>query len=129
MVRGFFLSAAALVICAGPAFAANPVDTCKEPVVPKMPVGKTAVAADLIKAASEVKAYVLASDEYQQCVKDEVAKWEKDAADTKTPLDARFKNAVLKKGDDNQTKKERLGAAYGVSAADYKAAHPPAKKP
>jgi hypothetical protein len=129
MLRGISLSVAGLMLLAAPVFAANPVDTCKEPVVPKMPQGKTAAAADLIKAAGEVKTYVMASDDYQQCIKSEVDKWEMDATASKMPLDPKFKNAVLKKGDDNQAKKERLGAAYQLSATEYKAAHPPGKKP
>jgi len=129
MIRGIFLPVAALALLAGPAFgAAAPDAACKEPVSPAMPDGKTSPAADIIKAANGVKAFVAESDLYQACIKDAVDKLEVAATISKTPVDPKVKAELEKKGDDNQTKKEQLGAAYAATAAAYRAAHPPAAK-
>ncbi len=129
MIRRIFLPAAALVLLAGPAFAAAAPDAaCKEPVAPAMPDGKTAPAADIIKAANGVKAFVAESDLYQQCLKDVVDKLDVAATISKTPVDPKVKADLEQKGDGNQAKKEQLGAAYAATAAAYRAAHPPAAK-
>jgi hypothetical protein len=129
MIRRIFLPAAALLLLAGPAFAAAAPDAaCKEPVSPTMPDGKTAPAAEIIKAANGVKAFVAESDLYQQCLKDVVDKLDVAATISKTPVDPKVKADLEQKGDANQVKKEQLGAAYAATAAAYRAAHPPAAK-
>jgi hypothetical protein len=63
-----------------------------------------------------VKAYVVDSDAYENCLKDEIDR--EDNPQVKADLAAR--------GDANQASKERLDAAYAVTTAAYEAAHPPA---
>jgi hypothetical protein len=129
MIRGICLPVAALVMLAAPAFsAAAPGAACKEPVSPTMPDGKTVPASEIIKAANAVKAFVAESDLYQQCLKDVVEKLDIAATVSKTPVDPKVKAELEQKGDDNQLKKEQLGAAYSATAAAYRAAHPPAAK-
>ena len=121
---------AALVMLTAPVFAVEAPDAaCMEPTVPTMPNGRTAPAADVVAAANNVKAYVAGSDAYQQCLRDVLVKMEETAKETKKAEDPKLKAALVKKGDDNQKKKEQLGASYAAVAAAYRAAHPqPAKK-
>jgi hypothetical protein len=99
-----------------PSVAQVNVTECIEPIVPIMPNGRTAPAAAIIAAANAVKAYVVDSDAYQNCLKEEIDR--EDNPQVKADLSAR--------GDANQASKERLDAAYAVTAAAYEAAHPPA---
>lgn len=122
MIRGMCLSAAALVMFAAPAFAAD--SACKEPTSPTMPDGKTAPAAQIVAAANAVKAFVTDSDAYQQCLKDEIDKMEVAAKAEKKAVDPKVKADYEAMGDANQTKKEMLGAAYAATAAAYRSAHP-----
>jgi hypothetical protein len=112
------------MMLAAPAIAAAPDAACKEPTSPAMPNGKTAPAKDVIAAANAVKAYVAASDAYQECLKEAVEKMETDAKTNKVEVDAKLKSNLEAKGDANQAKKEQLGAAYAATAAAYRTAHP-----
>jgi hypothetical protein len=139
MMRRICLSAA-FVMLAAPAFAAAD-DACINPTAPTMPNGKTAAREEVIAAANNVKAYVAESDKYQECLKgiiegidQDYAKAEAQAkADKKTvaaKVKADFsksKSDLVKKGEANQTAKEKLGAAYAATAAAYRTAHPPAR--
>jgi hypothetical protein len=127
MMRRICLSAAFIMIAA-PAFAAE-VCMDKQPTMPKMPDGRTAPAADVIAASNAVKAYVAASDVYQQCLKEQIDAMEATAKTEKKAADPKVKANLVKLGDDNQESKERLGAAYNAVAAAYRAAHPaPARR-
>ena len=135
MIRGMWLSAAALMMLAVPAIAAAPEDACMQPAMPKMPDGKTAPAKDIIAAAAAVKAFVAESDAYQICLKQQVDQIDQMEAKAKTDktaaLDPKVKAAMDKskaemttKGDQNQANKETLGAMYSATAAAYRQAHP-----
>ena len=103
-----------------------------------MPNGRTAAREEVIAAANNVKAYVAESDKYQECIKgviegmDQAQKQAEDQAKAdKKPLATRVRADyaksradLIKKGEANQTAKEKLGAAYAATAAAYRAAHP-----
>ena len=136
MIRRICLSTV-FVVLAAPAFAAVD-DSCKDPVAPTMPNGRTAAREDIITAANNVKTYVAESDKYQECLRGVIegidqasAKMDAEAKATKKPVDAKLKAEMTKskgemtaKGDANQKKKEQLGASYAAVAAAYRAAHP-----
>ena len=123
MTRGFLLTAA-LVIMAGPAFAQAFEDKCSAPIAPVVPNGKTAAVPQLTQAASDVKSYIKASDDYQACLLAEINTYEADAKGTKAGIDPNIRKTLEAKGDTNQKDKERLGAAYNKAVGDYRAAHP-----
>src|SRR5262245_13381530 len=91
---------------------------CKEPTLPTMPNGRTAPAADIIAAANAVKAYVVDSDVYQQCLKYHIDSIDLSAFAFISIFD------MTAKGDANQARKEQLGASYAAVAAAYRSAHP-----
>jgi hypothetical protein len=136
MMRRICLSAA-FVMFAAPAFAAAD-DACTNPTAPTMPNGKTAAREEIIAAANNVKAYVADSDKYQACLKgvlegmdqeytkaDAQAKADKKPLATKVKVDyTKTRAELVKKGEANQTTKEKLGASYAATAAAYRSAHP-----
>jgi|KBSMisStaDraftv2_1062788.scaffolds.fasta_scaffold1010177_1 hypothetical protein len=122
MTRGILLTTAAFVMLAAPAFA-QVEDKCMGPIAPVVPNGKTADAATLGQAAKDVVAFIKASDEYQNCLLTEISTYEKEAKDSKQPVDASVRRTLMAKGDANQKAKERIGKEYNTAAAAYKAAH------
>jgi hypothetical protein len=122
MTRGILLTTAAFAMLAAPAFAQVP-DKCMGPIAPVVPNGRTADAAALGQAAKDVVAYIKASDEYQNCLLTEITTYEKDAKDSKQPVDGNVRKTLMAKGDANQKEKERIGKEYNTAAAAYKASH------
>jgi hypothetical protein len=88
-----------------------------------VPNGKTADAATLGQAAKDVVAFIKASDEYQNCLLTEISTYEKDAKDSKQPVDGNVRKTRMAKGDANQKEKEKVGKEYNLAATAYKAAH------
>ena len=123
MTRGLLVTAA-LVMLAGPAFAQAFEDKCSAPIAPVVPDGKTAAVPQLTQAANDVKNYIKASDDYQQCLLAEITTYETQAKGTKQGIDSNIRKTLESKGDTNQKDKERLGAAYNKAVGDYRAAHP-----
>lgn len=121
MTRGILLTAAAVIMLAAPAFAA---DRCSAPISPIVPDGKTATVAQLSQAAKEVVAFIKASDDYQACLLADITAQDKEAKDNKKTLDPVVRKALEDKGDANQKDKERVGGEYNRAAAAYKTAHP-----
>jgi hypothetical protein len=121
MNRGIFLSAAALMMLAGPAMAQN---RCVTPNAPLVPDGKTATAAQLIATSADVKKFIKDSDDYQNCLLTDLATQQDQAKKDKKELDPTVKAAIESKGDSNQKDKERVGKEYNAAAVAYRAAHP-----
>ena len=106
---------------------------CMEPATPTMPDGKTAARAEIIAAAGAAKEFITKSDEYQGCLNAEyeaaVNAGQAAAKEKKTSFDATKLNKDREaKIATNQKKKEDVGKAYGVAAAAFKQANPPAAK-
>ena len=122
MTRGICLTATALVLLAAPAFAQ---DKCgPQPTAPKVPNGKTASVADLNAAATDIKAFVKASDDWQVCLKTDLDAQMTAAKDAKVAFDPKVKASIERMGDANQKDKERVGKEYATAAADWRKAHP-----
>lgn len=135
MKRAVWLLAVALPALASPVFVpALAQSACMEPAVPTMPDGKTAARAEIIAAAGAAKEFITKSDEFQGCLNAEYeatvnAMKAEAAKDKSKAVDATKLNAEREaKITANQKKKEDVGKAYGVAAAAFKAANPPAAK-
>ena len=122
MTRGILLTTAAFAMLAAPAFA-QVQDKCMGPIAPVVPNGKTADAAALGQVAKDVVAFIKNSDDYQLCLKTEIDTYEKNAKDSKQPVDSNVRKTLTAKGDTNQKEKERVGKEYNLAAAAYKSAH------
>jgi hypothetical protein len=130
MKRGLWLLAVVVPALAVPAFLpALAQSACMEPAVPTMPDGKTAARAEIIAAAGAAKEFMSKSDEFQGCLNAEYEATVNAAKAKKEPFDATKINAEREaKITANQKKKEDVGKAYGVAAAAFKQANPPAAK-
>jgi len=122
MLGKFGLAAAALVISAVPALAAN---SCDEPYAPAAIDGSTATEAQMKGARDDVMNFMKSSDDYQSCLLDDLKAQEDAAAKAKDPkpLDPSVKAGVDKKVDENQRMKEKVGAEFNAAVMAYKAAH------
>ena len=119
--RTFWLLLPALML-AGPAIAAE--HACKAPISPSVPDGRTAEARQLVAANTELKAFIEASDQYQQCLNDWMGAEQLAATGAKKAMDPKIKAEHDRLGDANQKEKERVGGLYNAAATAYRQAHP-----
>lgn len=98
---------------------------CQRPAVPAAKIdGAKATMEEIQAAKKDVMAFMTASDDYQNCVIEEV-KTKRDAATAnKTKLDPAVTKAADESIKANQADKERVGADFNAAAKAYKAAHP-----
>jgi hypothetical protein len=97
---------------------------CERPTPPAPVDGKTATLEQILAAKSSVAGFMTASDAYQACLMDEVAAQRAAAKAAKTSFDPAIAKAADARVDENQSDKERAGAAYNAAAKAYKATHP-----
>ena len=126
MIRGICLSTVAFVMLAAPTFAAE--NTCALPMVPAMPDGATAPAADIRAAAASVTNYVKESDAYQECLNIEFNKMIDQSKKDKKVVGPEANAEREARIAANQESKVKLGEAYTATAAAYRTAHPPAPR-
>jgi len=121
MIRGLCLSAVAFVALATPALAD---DGCVTPYAPTVPAGGKATTEQMKTASDEVKAFLKASDDFQNCLALYLQQQTAAAQKEKKELDPTIKASVLAKGDANQREKERVGGEFNAAVRAYKAAQP-----
>jgi hypothetical protein len=97
---------------------------CTAPAAPGAVDGGTATKDQLLAGITAVKAFIAASDTYQQCLGDDL-KVQKDAATAaKKPLDPAIEQGVMTKVSTNQAQKEKAGAETNAAVGAYKKLHP-----
>jgi len=115
------LAAALMLGSAVPALAES---ACQEPIAPAAIDGSTATAAQLKAAVGDVKTFLKQSDDYQDCMWNELKaaddKAKKDKKDPDPQLDADTRAKVAA----NQKLKEKVGNEYNAAAQAYNAKHP-----
>lgn len=115
------LFATAAALAAGPALAEG---ACVRPTAPTVVDGATATMEQLTASKNEVVAFMGASDAYQTCVYDDLAKQRAAAKENKTKLDPQVAKTAQAEVEANQADKEKAGADFNAAAKAYKAAHP-----
>jgi hypothetical protein len=113
-----------LVLGATPAFA--DMSSCYEPLPPAAVDGSAATERQMKSALTDVKDFIKASDDYQNCMNSEFIAMQKKAKESKdkTPLDPSIAPSVQAKIDQNQKLKEKIGNEYNAAVVAYKAKHP-----
>lgn len=97
---------------------------CQPPIAPVAPDGRTSTQAQMMAAVTDAKNFISQSDVYQQCMVDYV-KAQKDAATKdKRPFDKFIESDAMKKIDENQSDKVKVGAEINGAVAAFKASHP-----
>ncbi len=114
--------AAALAICtAVPALAQS---TCQEPIAPAAVDGNTATKEQIHEALQDVKTFIKQSDDYQECLYNDLKAQSDQAKKDKKDLDPSIPAAIDAKVKSNQALKERVGAEFNAAAQAYNAKHP-----
>lgn len=102
---------------------------CSDPIAPSAVSGGTATEQQMKDAKADVLNFMKSSDDYQQCLINQVKAGKAEAAKhagdkTPKPFDPAIETAANAKIDANQRLKEKVGAEYNAAVAGYKAAHP-----
>ena len=121
MLRKITLAALLASAVAMPAFAQGAA--CTAPAEPAAIDGSTATADQMKTAITGVRAFIAASDVYQECLMKDVAA-KKAAATADKPFDPAIEQSATAAGLANQALKEKVGNGYNAAAAAYKKAHP-----
>lgn len=124
MFRKFGMAALILTASAIPAFAAS--SSCSNPIAPAAVDGSTASEAQMKGAHDDVVNFIKASDDYQQCLVDDLDMQKEAAAKAKNPkpFDSSIEDAVNDKIAANQRLKEKVGGEYNASVQAFKSKHP-----
>ena len=117
---------ALVMVSAAPAFAQM---GCVDPIAPTAVDGAHASQQQMKDAHADVVDFMKSSDDYQQCLIDQVRSAKADAAkhagDKGHPaFDPAIETNANAKIDANQRLKEKVGAEYNAAVAGYKATHP-----
>jgi hypothetical protein len=115
-----------VVLSAMPAFAQM---GCSDPIAPSAVDGSKATKQQMVDAHSDVTTFMKASDDFQQCLLDQVKVAKADAIAHASNHDAKKFDPAIEtnanaKIDANQRLKEKVGAEYNAAVAGYKASHP-----
>jgi hypothetical protein len=114
------LSAALGLAAPGLALAA----ACERPTAPVAIDGASATLDQLRAAKTGVTDFMTASDTYQGCLVDDLAAQRAAAKASKTNLDPAVAKTVETKINENQSDKEKVGAAFNAAVKAFKTAHP-----
>ena len=122
MIGKFGLAVAALLISAAPALA----DSCGgDPVAPAAVDGSKATEQQMKDAIADFKTFQAASDDYQQCLVNDLHRQEAEAAKAKDPkpLDPSIQQGVDAKVSANQRLKEKVAGELNAAIVAYKQNH------
>jgi flagellar biosynthesis GTPase FlhF len=124
MFRKFGMAALILTASAIPAFAAS--SQCSNPIAPAAVDGSLASEAQMKGAHDDVVNFIKSSDDYQQCLVNDLDAQKEAAAKAKDPkpLDPSIEDAVNEKIAANQRLKEKVGGEYNAAVQAFKSKHP-----
>ena len=78
----------------------------------------------MMAAVTDAKNFIAQSDVYQQCLLNYVKAQKDQAAKDKTPFDKFIESEAMKKVNQNQADKEKVGSEINGAVAVYKQSHP-----
>ena len=97
---------------------------CTAPVAPAKVDGSTATKDQLLGGIKDAKAFIAASDTYQDCLSADLKTQKDQAAADKKPLDPSIEAGIDAKVNENQAQKEKVGTEINGAVGDYKKVHP-----
>ena len=124
MYSKFGAAVALLLLSVSPSFAAS--SSCEDPIAPTQVDGTKATQQQMKDAIQDFKTFQAASDDYQQCLVNDLKQQKAEATKGKDPkpLDPSIEAGVNAKIDANQRLKEKVGGELNASIQAFKAAHP-----
>ncbi|HXR95463.1 MAG TPA: hypothetical protein VN718_06275 [Rhizomicrobium sp.] len=114
----------ALIFFAGGILPALAQADCQPPIAPVAPDGRASSQAQMMAAVTDAKNFIAQSDVYQQCMLDYVKAQKDQAAKDKTPFDKFIESDAMKKINENQADKVKVGSDINGAVAAFKASHP-----
>jgi hypothetical protein len=97
---------------------------CSAPVAPAKVDGNTVTKDQLLAGIKDAKAFIAASDIYQDCLQADLKSQQDQATADKKPLDPAISAGILAKVNDNQAQKQAVGDSINVAVGDFKKTHP-----
>lgn len=116
MIRNVLLCAAVVVAMAAPARAQ---DQCVAPKAPAIPDGAKATANQIIAAQNEIKAYAAASDSFQKCLAQELARQDALAKQNSTEPDPGLLSAVQVKSAAQRNDVQQVVTAWTAAVEAF----------
>jgi hypothetical protein len=105
-----------------PALAQQP--DCQAPIAPVAPDGRTSTQAQMAAGIGDANRFIKDSDAYQGCLLAFVKAQKDQAAKDKTSFDKFIESDAMKKINENQAEKVKVGAEINGAVAVFKASHP-----
>ena len=97
---------------------------CVAPTAPQVNIDPaSATMTQMVAAVNDVKAFIAASDQYQDCLNKDIAA-KKAAASPDRPFDPAIERELDARGEANQSLKQRAGDQINQAVAAWKAKHP-----
>jgi hypothetical protein len=117
-------STLALLLLTGGTLPAMAQADCQPPIAPVAPDGRASTQAQMMAAVTDAKNFIAQSDVYQQCLLSYVQAQKDLAAKDKTPFDKFIESEAMKKVNQNQADKQKVGSEINGAVAVYKQSHP-----
>jgi len=114
----------AVLLFAGGILPAMAQADCQAPIAPAAPDGRTSTQAQMVAAAGDARNFIAQSDVYQQCLLDYVKAQKDQATKDKRPFDKFIESGAMKKINENQADKVKVGADINNAIAAFKTSHP-----
>ena len=116
MIRKILFAGAIVFVFAAPAWAQ---DQCVAPATPEIPDGAKATAAQIVAAQNSIKSYAAASDTYQACLAQEIARQKELAKQTNVEFDPQIQAAIQVKSAAQRKDVERIATTWGASVQAF----------
>ena len=114
----------ALVLLAGGVTPVMAQPNCPAPIAPAAPDGRTSTQAQMAAGVGDANRFMKDSDVYQTCLVDYVKAQKDQATKDKTTFDKSIEGDAMKKINDNQTEKVKVGTDINGAIGVFKASHP-----
>jgi len=114
----------ALVLLAGGVAPVMAQPNCPAPIAPAAPDGRTSTQAQMAAGVGDANRFMKDSDVYQTCLVDYVKAQKDQATKDKTTFDKSIEGDAMKKINDNQTEKVKVGTDINGAIGVFKASHP-----
>lgn len=114
----------ALVLLAGGVAPVMAQPNCPAPIAPAAPDGRTSTQAQMAAGVGDANRFMKDSDVYQTCLVDYVKAQKDQATKDKTNFDKSIEGDAMKKINDNQAEKVKVGTDINGAVGVFKASHP-----
>ena len=114
----------ALVLLAGGVTPVMAQPNCPAPIAPAAPDGRTSTQAQMAAGVGDANRFMKDSDVYQTCLVDYVKAQKDQATKDKTTFDKSIEGDAMKKINDNQAEKVKVGTDINGAIGVFKASHP-----